>query len=374
MTATPFSPEDAHYMARALRLADRGVGTSHPNPAVGCVLVRDGAVVGEGWTRPVGGPHAEVEALRAAGDGARGATAYVTLEPCCHHGRTPPCSDALVAAGVARVVVAVVDPNPRVAGNGLRQLQGASIAVSQGLMEEPARALNRGFFRRMDSGRPWVTSKLAMSLDGRTVMASGESKWITGPEARQDVQRLRARSSALLTGIETVLADDQALTVRLEDDGATVRQPVRVVLDSLLRIPAGSRLLDQSGETWVLTGRGRAGSRPDLVLPRVAVHEVAAGADGRLDLADTLELLGRLEINELMVEAGATLNGALLRAGLVDEWVVYLAPCILGSRGRALFELPDLDRMADRYDLKLVDSRQVGGDLRLRFGRSTGDD
>jgi len=368
VTATPFSPEDAHYMARALRLADRGVGTSHPNPAVGCVLVRDGAVVGEGWTRPVGGPHAEVEALRAAGDGARGATAYVTLEPCCHHGRTPPCSDALVAAGVARVVVAVVDPNPRVAGNGLRQLQGAGIAVSQGLMEEPARALNRGFFRRMDSGRPWVTSKLAMSLDGRTVMASGESKWITGPEARQDVQRLRARSSAILTGIETVLADDPALTVRIGENGGTVRQPARVVLDSHLRIPAGSRLLVEPGETWLLTGRGRTDTRPELDLPRVAVHEVASGADGRLDPLAVLELLGRLEINELLVEAGATLNGALLRAGLVDEWVVYMAPCVLGSRGRALFELPDLERMADRYRLRLLGSRQVDGDLRLTFG------
>ncbi|NJD06315.1 MAG: bifunctional diaminohydroxyphosphoribosylaminopyrimidine deaminase/5-amino-6-(5-phosphoribosylamino)uracil reductase RibD, partial [Methylococcaceae bacterium] len=214
-------------MAQALRLAERGITTTHPNPAVGCVLVRDGGVVGEGWTQPPGGPHAEVEALRAAGEAALGATAYVTLEPCCHHGRTPPCSDALIAAGIARVVAAMVDPNPRVAGNGLAQLRAAGIEVSEGLMAEQARAINRGFCRRMTVGRPWVTSKLAMSLDGRTAMASGESKWITGPESRQDVQRLRARSSAILTGIETVLADDPALTVRVGENGGMVRQPVR---------------------------------------------------------------------------------------------------------------------------------------------------
>jgi diaminohydroxyphosphoribosylaminopyrimidine deaminase/5-amino-6-(5-phosphoribosylamino)uracil reductase len=393
-----FSPDDARYMARALRLAEHGLNTTHPNPRVGCVLVRNGEIVGEGWHRRAGGPHAEIEALRVAGERARGATAYVTLEPCCHHGRTPPCTEALIAAGVNEVVAAVVDPNPKVAGNGLRMLEAAGVPSRHGLMADSAQRLNRGFCRRMTSGRPWVTSKLAMSLDGRTAMASGESKWITGPEARQDVQRLRARSSAIMTGIETVLADDPSLTVRpahvgwndqreFQDSAPTagvrsrsfqtaesldetvIRQPTRVVLDSRLRIPAATNLLALPGETWLFTSTGRSLSRPDLAMPGVAIHEVARTDDGRLDLAAVLDRLGQLEINELMVEAGATLNGVLLGRGLVDEWVVYLAPCILGSQGRALFNLPHLHQMADRHDFTLIETRQVGRDVRMTFGR-----
>jgi diaminohydroxyphosphoribosylaminopyrimidine deaminase/5-amino-6-(5-phosphoribosylamino)uracil reductase len=386
-------------MARALHLAELGLNSTHPNPRVGCVVVLNGEIVGEGWHRRAGGPHAEVEALRMAGGRASGATAYVTLEPCCHHGRTPPCADALIAAGVSEVVAAMVDPNPKVAGNGLRTLEAAGIRTRHGLMAAAAETLNRGFCRRMTTGRPWVTSKLAMSLDGRTAMASGESKWITGPEARQDVQRLRARSSAILTGIETVLADDPSLTVRTAEGAASgsdnpnpagagrvrgevsvdtagaesqtgwIRQPTRIILDSRLRIPGTARLLGLPGETWVFTAFGSGLSRPDLAMPGVTVHEVPSEADGRLDISAVLNRLGQLEINELMVEAGGTLNGALLGQGVVDEWVVYLAPCILGSRGRALFDLPHLERMADRHDLRLVDTRQVGRDVRLTLAR-----
>lgn len=361
----PYTPADARYMARALRLAENGLNTTHPNPRVGCVLVKNGHIVGEGWHQQVGGPHAEIVALRRAGEAARGATAYVTLEPCCHHGRTPPCSDALLAAGVSRVIAAMSDPNPRVSGGGLEQLRAAGVEVGSGLLESEAEKLNRGFIERMRTGRPYVISKLAMSLDGRTAMASGESQWITGPEARRDVHRLRARSSAILTGVDTVLADDPALNVRLHDL-ETVRQPLRVVLDSALRTPASAKMLAPPGSALILGCR----DGEKAVALRTAgadVRVLPAGADGRVDLHAVLDELGRLECNELMVEAGATLNGALLSAGLADEWWVYLAPCILGDRGRGLFHLPGLERMADRYDLTLADSRQVGKDMRMKF-------
>ena len=362
-----FTAADAAFMARALRLAERGLCTTHPNPRVGCVIVRDGQVVGEGWHRQAGGPHAEIEALRVAGELARGAAAYVTLEPCCHHGRTPPCSDALIKAGINRVVAAMSDPNPRVGGKGLAQLAAVGIETGCGLMESEAEALNAGFCKRMRSGWPWVVSKLAMSLDGRTAMASGESQWITGPEARRDVHRLRARSSAVLTGIGTVLADDPSLTVRLQDE-VLERQPVRIVLDSRLQMPVTAKLLQQPGRTLVLTCSERdLPRRPALIEAGAEVHCLPADESGRVDLPAMLDLFGRLEFNEVLVEAGATLNGALLQTGCVDEWQVYQAPCILGDRGRGLFHLPELSRMADRIELALLESRKVGRDLRLRL-------
>jgi diaminohydroxyphosphoribosylaminopyrimidine deaminase/5-amino-6-(5-phosphoribosylamino)uracil reductase len=359
------SATDHKYMARALQLAERGLYTTDPNPRVGCVLVRDGVVVGEGWHERAGGPHAEINALRQAGAQAAGATAYVTLEPCSHHGRTPPCSDALIAAGVARVVAAIQDPNPQVAGRGLQSLQQAGIETMSGVLAAAAVALNPGFVKRMRTGLPWVRCKLAMSLDGRTAMASGESQWITGAHARRDVHRLRARASAILTGIDTVLADDPSLTVRLDEPAATsVQQPLRVVLDSRLRMPADAQLLGLPGETLVLTGvtppeRHALRARAGVTLVTLPLHA------GRLELAAVLRQLGGLELNEVHVEAGATLCGALLQAGLVDELVIYMAPHLLGDAARGLFVLPGLERMAQRIKLSVRDIRAVGDDWRI---------
>ena len=374
----PFTAEDAQFMAQAIRLAERGMNSTHPNPRVGCVLVRDGAVVGEGWHEWAGGPHAEVLALRDAGDAARGATAYVSLEPCSHYGRTPPCVDGLVAAGVSRVIAAMTDPNPLVSGKGMEILAAADIETAVGLLEAEAKALNRGFCKRMATGMPWVTSKLAMSLDGRTALASGESRWITGPEARHDVHRLRARSSAILTGIGTVLADDPFLTARYSQpltdplqkgEGiqgiAAERQPARVVVDSHFRLQPTAKLIAQPGRTLVLGLQTEAREAEKLRNAGAEIHLLPAGLDERVDLNAAMELLGQLEFNEVIVEAGATLNGELLRDGLVDEWVVYLAPCVLGDRGRGLFHLPDLERMSDRYEMNLKDVRRVGKDVRM---------
>ncbi|MFM8333204.1 MAG: bifunctional diaminohydroxyphosphoribosylaminopyrimidine deaminase/5-amino-6-(5-phosphoribosylamino)uracil reductase RibD [Candidatus Methylumidiphilus sp.] len=364
-TSTPHHPEDAHFMARAIRLAENGLNTTTPNPRVGCVLVKDGAVVGEGWHEKAGGPHAEIFALSQAGTAAAGATAYVSLEPCSHHGRTPPCADALIAAGVVRVVAAMADPNPLVAGQGLATLRAAGIASEAGLLATAAEALNPGFCKRMKTGRPWLFSKLAMSLDGRTAMASGESRWITGPDARRDVHRLRARSCAILTGIETVLADDPALTVRLHGDAETARQPARVVLDSRFRLPPSAKILALPGRTLVFGLETAARAAEPLRALGAEIHLLPPGPDGRPDLHATLDLLGQLQFNEVMVETGAILNGALLREGLVDEWIVYLAPCILGDKGRGLFHLPELELMADCYAMRLHETRQIGKDLRL---------
>ncbi len=356
--------DDYQYMARALRLARRGLYTTDPNPRVGCVIVRDGTIVGEGWHERAGELHAEIHALRAAGERARGATVHVTLEPCAHHGRTPPCADALVEAGVARVVAAMQDPNPQVAGQGLARLAAAGIETEIGVMAGEAEALNPGFVMRMRQDRPWVRCKLAMSLDGRTAMASGESRWITGEAARRDVHRLRARSSAILTGIGTVAADDPSLTVRLADlpeDGW--RQPLRVVVDSGLRMSPHARMLSLPGETLVAT---RSEDQDSIAALAVAGAEVVRlpAADGRVDLAALLALLAEREVNEVMVEAGPTLNGALLAAGLVDEIVVYMAPHLMGSDARDLFHLP-LAAMSERVDLEIRDIRAVGRDWRI---------
>lgn len=356
---------DHRYMARALRLAGRGLYTTDPNPRVGCVVVKDGVVVGEGWHERAGMPHAEINALRQAGDQASGATVYVTLEPCCHHGRTPPCSSALLAAGVARVVVAMQDPNPLVAGQGLQVLRDRGVDVQSGVLAAEAEAINPGFVMRMRQGRPWVRCKLAMSLDGRTAMAGGESRWITGDEARRDVHRLRARSSAIMTGIGTVLHDDPSLTVRLaQADGDPVRQPLRVVLDSRLRMPPAARLLGQPGETLIITAAADAQKQARLEGGGVSVILLPTAGD-RMDLVAVLEYLGRMEINELHLEAGATLCGALLSAGLVDELVVYLAPHLMGDAARGLFALPGLERMEQRVGLTISDIRAVGRDWRI---------
>jgi len=354
--------QDAFYMAQAIHLAKRGRYTTDPNPRVGCVLVRDGRVIGEGWHVKAGQGHAEVEALKNAPD-AKGATAYVTLEPCSHHGKTPPCCDALINAGVSRVVVAMQDPNPQVSGSGLEKLKAAGIEVSCGLLQEDALALNRGFIKRMTENRPFVRSKLAMSLDGRTAMASGESKWITSAEARADVHRLRAESSAILTGVNTVLADDPALNARVDWE---IVQPVRVVLDAQLRMPVAAQMVKLFGRSLILTCSQDEQKQQVLQQAGFEVYQLP-GKDGRLDLHAVMDFLSRQQINELLVEAGSILNGALLAEGLVDEWVVYMAPCILGDQGRGLFNLPGLQQMADKKNLKLRDVRQVGQDLKLTY-------
>lgn len=354
--------DDHRFMARALQLAERGLFSTDPNPRVGCVLVRAGEVVGEGWHQRAGEPHAEIHALQAAGDRARGATAYITLEPCCHHGRTPPCSEALIAAGVSRVVAAMEDPNPQVAGQGLARLQQQGIEVRRGVLQAQAEVLNPGFIQRMRYARPYVRGKMAMSLDGRTAMASGESQWITGEAARRDVHRLRARSAAILTGIGTVLADDPALTARLEGD---ISQPLRVVLDSRLQLPLRARLLSQPGRSLILTVSDDT-HKADALREAGAEVEVLAARDGRVDLTAVLACLARREVNELMVEAGATLCGALMQEGLFDELVIYMAPLVLGDEARGLLSLPGLASMADRIELQIDDMRAVGRDWRIQ--------
>ena len=366
-----FTADDHRFMARALELARRGLYSTEPNPRVGCVVVRDGVVVGEGWHRRAGGPHAEVHALEAAGEAALGATAYVTLEPCGHFGKTPPCADALVAAGVTRVVAAMVDPNPLVAGRGLARLEAAGIRAESGLMAAEAEAVNPGFIKRMRAGLPWLRLKMAMSLDGRTAMASGESQWITGAEARRDVHLLRARSSAMLTGVGTLLHDDPSLTVRLEAEDLRETcgveapiQPLRVVLDSTLRTPPGAKMLALPGRTLILTAADDAERRAALEGAGAEVERLAAGAGG-VDLRAALEALARREVNEVMVEAGATLGGALLQAGLVDELVIYLAPHLMGDAARGLFRLPGVESMAQRLALEIRDICAVGDDWRI---------
>jgi len=356
------SVRDAFYMAQAISLAKRGRYTTDPNPRVGCVLVRDGEVIGQGWHVKAGQGHAEVEALKNVPD-AKGATAYVTLEPCSHQGRTPPCCDALINAGVSRVVAAMQDPNPQVSGSGLEKLKAAGIEVICGVLQEDALALNRGFIKRMTDSRPFVRSKLAMSLDGRTAMASGESKWITSNEARADVHRLRAESSAILTGINTVLADDPALNARVDGD---VLQPVRVVLDTHLNMPVTAQMAKLPGRSLILTCAQDEQKQGALQQAGFEVYQLPC-KNGRLDLQAVMDFLGQQQINELLVEAGSVLNGALLDEDWVDEYVIYMAPCILGDQGRGLFNLPGLQQMADKKQLKLRDVRQVGQDLKLTY-------
>ena len=357
--------DDHRYMAQAIRLAGKGLYTTDPNPRVGCVLVQGQEVVGEGWHVRAGAGHAEVHALQAAADRAKGATAYVTLEPCSHHGRTPPCCEALIEAGVSRVVVAMPDPNPRVAGEGLARLQAAGIAVESGLLQTQAEALNPGFLMRMREGRPYVRAKLAMSLDGRTAMASGESQWITAAAARHDVHRLRARSSAIVTGIGTVLHDDPSLTVRLPDDAGQYGElPLRVVLDSQLQMSPQAKMLSQSGPVRVMTLNAETPKAETLRAAGAEVIQVAAKGS-RIDLAAMLRQLAADERNEVLLEAGATLSGAMLQAGLVDELVIYMAPLLMGDSACGLLHLPGLENMADRIELEITDIRAVGHDWRI---------
>jgi diaminohydroxyphosphoribosylaminopyrimidine deaminase/5-amino-6-(5-phosphoribosylamino)uracil reductase len=360
-------------MSHALQLARRGQYSCHPNPRVGCVITQGEQVVGSGWHAVTGGPHAEIEALRLAAGHARGATAYVTLEPCAHQGRTPPCTDALISAGLKRVVAAMEDPNPRVAGQGLAALRAAGLAVECGLLGEDAAALNAGFVSRMTRGRPRTVLKLAASLDGRTAMASGESQWITGPAARADVQRLRAASSAVLTGVGTVISDDPSLTVRDTALDTGGRQPLRVIVDSRLRTPPDARMLRLSGQTLIAGATGDSAARE--VLERAGARvERFADHQGKVDLARLLARLGELECNDVLVETGARLAGVMVGAGLIDELVLYLAPHLMGTEARGLVELTGLSSMADRVQLTMTDVRQIGPDLRIRarFDRKEG--
>jgi diaminohydroxyphosphoribosylaminopyrimidine deaminase/5-amino-6-(5-phosphoribosylamino)uracil reductase len=356
-----FTAVDHGMMARALQLAELGLWTTSPNPRVGCVLVRAGEIVGEGWHAKAGEPHAEVHALRAAGERARGATAYVTLEPCSHHGRTPPCAEALIAAGVSRVVAAMTDPNPLVAGRGMALLQAAGIETASGLLESEARELNIGFVSRMTRTRPWLRLKTAASLDGKTALNNGVSQWITGPAARQDGHRWRARACAILTGIGTVRDDDPLLNVR---DVATTRQPLRVVVDSKLETPLTARLLQGGGPVLIA---GAVENAEKMALLRAAGADVLIlpNAAGKVELKDLLEELGRRGINEVHAEAGFKLNGSLLREGLVDELLLYLAPCLIGHDASGLFNLPELTTLSDKRLLQVRDLRQIGEDIRL---------
>ena len=366
---TDFSATDYAHMALALDLAERGLFTTRPNPRVGCVLAQGAQVVGTGWHQKAGAPHAEVYALAAAGELARGATAYVTLEPCAHFGRTPPCADALIAAGVARVVAACVDPFPQVAGLGLARLSAAGIAAESGLMHAQARTLNAGFFSRLERARPWLRLKLAMSVDGRTALANGLSCWLTGAQARADVHRLRARACAILTGVDTVLADDPALDVRLDAADLpelAVPAPLKIVLDRHLRTLVTAKLLSTPGAVLI----AHTDAAPE---PRQAALRAAGAELWRLPTAEPEQLpalfaeLGKRAINEVHTEAGAVLSGALLQAGLVDELVLYQAPILLGQHARPLLQLPELTAMQDRIALELTDQRAFGVDLRFRY-------
>ena len=362
-----FSQLDYRFMTKALRLAEQGRYSAHPNPMVGCVLVNEDRVIGEGWHRKPGEGHAEVVALQSVTGRVKGATAYVTLEPCCHHGRTGPCTEALIDAGVARVVCAMEDPFPDVAGQGIAKLQQAGIAVQVGLLREQAEHLNRGYLMRVQQGRPFVRCKMAMSLDGRTAAADGSSQWITSPTARCDVHHLRAQSAAIMTGIGTVLHDDPSLTVRGEGEELTTllqqdyfEQPKRVVLDSQFRLPATAKMLSLPGETWVAT------LKPNAVFKHQNLKVIAGQAyASQLDLDDVLQQLAAQQINSVLIEAGPTLSGALIEQELVDELIVYVAPKLLGDGGKALFALPGLQNISQCRELEITDIRAVGVDWRV---------
>ena len=367
---TEFSVFDRTAMARAMTLAALGARTTQPNPRVGCVIARDESIVGEGWHQRAGEPHAEVFALREAGDRARGATAYVTLEPCNHHGRTPPCTEALIAAGIARVVYANSDPNPQVDGSGAARLRAAGMRVETGLSAAAGEELNRGFFARMRRQRPWLRLKLAASLDGRTALADGESRWISSAESRADVHEFRAASAAILSTSATVLADDPQLDARPQQ--ATSRQPLRILLDSTLRIPSTARVFRTPGEIVLLARESIAidAAQIETYGPAVRVQKIAADHAGRLSLSAALTWTATIGINEIWTEAGATLAGRLLAEHLVDEVVLYLAPCFLGPDARPLARVPALARLADAERWQVHDIGRIGSDVRimLRLG------
>ncbi|MCG7989156.1 MAG: bifunctional diaminohydroxyphosphoribosylaminopyrimidine deaminase/5-amino-6-(5-phosphoribosylamino)uracil reductase RibD [Candidatus Thiodiazotropha weberae] len=361
---------DHRYMGRAIQLAKRGWYTTQPNPRVGCVLVKDGEIVGEGYHRRAGELHAERNALADAGEAARGATAYVTLEPCCHQGRTPPCTEGLIEAGVKRVVAAMTDPNPKVAGKGFEQLEQAGIEVVSGVLEAQAAALNPGFIKRMRQGLPYVRCKMGMSLDGRTAMANGESQWITSAESRVDVHKLRAASNAILTGVGTLLADDPSMNVRVGhselgiDEDLQIPGPVRVVLDPQLQTPASAKMLNLPGQTLVVCSDDNPTHGIALEAAGAQVVTVPAVEQG-LDLHEVLQFLADQEINEILLESGATLAGAMLEQGLVDELIIYQAPHLMGDSARGLFRLPGIQQMSQRLSLNITDVRQIGPDIRI---------
>ena len=363
------SPHHYRYMARAIELARKGLYTTHPNPRVGCIIVKHDKIIGEGYHQRTGQAHAEVLALQDASEDTKGATAYVTLEPCSHTGRTPPCADGLLDAGISHVVVAMQDPNPLVAGKGIKKLRNAGVDVLVGVLEQQAQKLNQGFIKRMQQGLPWVRVKMAMSLDGRTAMASGESQWITAPDARTDVQKYRASADAILTGQGTLLADDPSLNVRLNADDlkmeGAVRQPVRVVLDEDLKISPSANMLSLEGETWVYTLSDDDNKKRLLAAANAKIIKNKANAEGYLQLVSVLKDLAKREINEVHVEAGQTLTGALLQDGLVDELIIYMAPTLMGSDARGLFNLPALVTMQDRIHLEIKDIRAIGRDWRI---------
>lgn len=360
---TEHTRDDACHMAEAIRLAWRGRYGAHPNPRVGCVIVRHSdegdVVIGRGWHARAGKAHAEVNALAEAGDSALGATAYVTLEPCSHYGKTAPCVDALIGAGIARVVVAMGDPFPQVAGRGIAALEAAGVAVSLGLLQGEARKLNKGYLSRIERGRPFVRLKIATSIDGATAMDSGESQWITGSSARRDVQRLRAAAGAIITGVQTVVDDDPSLTVREID---VHQQPLRVVLDSHLRMPATSKLLTEPGEVMVCCVE--AGGNPGLHKLGATIRQLPAD-DGRPELSAVMTELAERGVNDLLAECGPTLAGSLIVAGLVDELVIYQAPHIMGSETRPMLATPAWKALDDRLELEVTDIRRVGADTRI---------
>ncbi|MBT8087769.1 MAG: bifunctional diaminohydroxyphosphoribosylaminopyrimidine deaminase/5-amino-6-(5-phosphoribosylamino)uracil reductase RibD [Gammaproteobacteria bacterium] len=348
-------------MARALELAARGRYSARPNPVVGCVIVKDDAVIGEGWHQRAGDDHAEINALRACGDQADGATAYVTLEPCAHHGKTPPCADALIASKVRRVVAAMKDPFDAVAGRGLEKLAAAGVATEVGLMEAAARALNEGFISRVTRGRPFVRAKVAASIDGATAMDSGESQWITGAAARDDVQRLRAESGAIMTGIGTVLADDPCLNLRSERFVDVAEQPLRVILDSALQTPPSAAMLRLPGATLICC----CGGDDSALVGAGAEVRTFAEKDGKVDVAAVLQHLAERQVNDVLVEAGPILTGYMLQESLLDELVIYQSPHIMGGSTRRMFDTPSWTTLADRRSLEITDVRQVGADTRI---------
>lgn len=355
-------------MELALALAEKGRYTTQPNPMVGCVLVKNDTLIGQGYHEKAAGPHAEINAITQATENTQGAIAYVSLEPCSHTGKTPPCVNALIKAGVSKVIVALQDPNPLVAGQGISALKEAGISVLVGLLQEQAAALNKGFLQRMRTGNPRVLSKIAMSLDGRTAMASGESKWITGEAAREDVHRLRAQSGAVLTGIGTVLEDNPQLTVRKGIDPLADLQPLRVVLDSKLQTPVGSSLTGGAGSCVILTCSQDVEKKFALERTGFVVVVLPVDSNNKLCLQAVMDWLGEQEINDVMVEAGSKLNGALLQAGLIDELIVYLAPAILGDASRGAFNLPDVLALSDKVELDFKGVSTLGDDLKLHYG------
>ncbi|GKT12139.1 MAG: diaminohydroxyphosphoribosylaminopyrimidine deaminase/5-amino-6-(5-phosphoribosylamino)uracil reductase [Thiomicrorhabdus sp.] len=376
MLNNQFTNVDIDYMQRALVLAAKGQFSTKPNPAVGCILVKQGNVIGTGWHQKAGLPHAEREALIQAGGGAKGATAYVTLEPCSHHGRTPPCTDGLIDAGVSKVVVAMRDPNPLVSGNGIKLLEAAGIEVVVGLLEDSAKALNQGFIRKMENNLPFVRLKMASSLDGRTAMANGDSQWITGESARKEVHKMRAQCGALVTGIGTVLADDPSLTVRLAEDELSAMnltaescQPIRVVLDPFLSMPLDAKMLSLAGRTILMTSRDAVEANPELVeqfYRKNAEIVAVASENDRLDIESILNYLSSEEqVNDVLVESGAIVAGAFIESGLVNEVHSFIAPSLLGDQSKPMFVLPSIEVMADKIQLSVSSVEQFGDDVRL---------